>query len=628
MTTPGGALGDLASRLGQHTAVYAFGSGLGFALALVNLAVLTRYLPVAEFGQLALLMVFAALLTVLYNLGSLQGGFMWVFGATGEEGGGGDEREAGAGEKRRALGTAVVLTTFVAIAGTIAIVAVPRTFATLVTGESAMASEVRWAAVSGGFGALWRVLTNIPRFERHPIAFVVLSTLRPVLVLTVSLPLVIAGYGLDGAVAGTALGTAGAVVVNAAATRRSFVLALDRCDLASILRRGAPFVPVILSFWIVQNLDIYILSLFTSDGEAGVYRVASRLASIVSYFVSAFLMAWMPLSRTALHAAAVKERGTAGANAAVITYFALAGAWLVLGLVVGGDVLVKIAAETYAPAASVLPVLACSFLANGAFVLLYRGARFRRKRTVYVTLAILSAVVFLAASLLLVPALGSYGAALAGVVAFTFASAGILFFSQRGRHPLPLPWLRITGTCLLAGGLAVAAVHLSPLAGSFGTAIEGLAFITFPALLVLTGLVPRGHLASIRWIIRRIVSSRYPLRHTAAGLERLGDVDRAVLALLVHKRRPTTDVARMSATSEPALLHRFVATLRTIGNVGRPSDADCDIGAYLLSVLPVAERDRMAKRLFNEGVEPLEVDALETTLRLLHRAPRRAWERR
>lgn len=628
MSGPGEALGALASRLGRHTAVYAAGSGIGFALALVNLAVLTRYLPVAQFGQLALLMVFAALLTVLYNLGTLQGGFMWVFGSSGEEGGEGDEREAGAGEKRRALGTAVVLTTLVAAAGTVAIVAAPGTFAAIVAGDAAMASEVRWAALSGGLGAQWRLLTNIPRFERHPGVFVALSTLRPLLVLAVSLPLVVGGYGLEGAVAGTALGTAGAVAANAVVTRRSFVLTLHRGDLTSIVRRGATFVPVILSFWIIQNLDIYILAQFTSDSEVGLYRVASRLASVVSYFVSAFLMAWMPLSRTAIHAAAVKERGMAGANAAVITYFAFAGAWLVLGLAVGADVLVKVAAESYAPAASVLPLLAAAFLTHGAFTLLYRGARFRHKRAVYVTLAVLAAVVFLAVSLVLVPRLGSHGAALAGLIAFALASAGILFFSQRGRHPLPLPWTKIGGAGALAGGLAWAAVWLSPQAGSLAPAVELLALIAFPVLVTLTGLIPREQLAPLSLVVRSTVPSRHALRRTTAGLERLDDEDRMELALLVRERRPAIEVARMYETSEPALLHRFVATLRTVGNVGGPSNADSAIGAYLLSVQPVAERDRMAKRLFTGGVEPLEVDALETTLRLLRRAPLRAWERR
>ena len=45
----------------------------------------TRFLGPAEFGQLALLLVFAAFLTVFYNVGTLQGTFIWVFGSAGEE---------------------------------------------------------------------------------------------------------------------------------------------------------------------------------------------------------------------------------------------------------------------------------------------------------------------------------------------------------------------------------------------------------------------------------------------------------------------------------------------------------------------------------------------------------------
>lgn len=627
VTGSGGSLSALASRLGRHTALYAAGSGIGFVLALLNLAVLTRYLSLAEFGQLALLMVFAALLTILYNLGTLQGCFVWVFGASGEEGGGDDEDEAGAGQKRRALGSGVVLTFLVAAAGTVAIFMVSPFLASIVTGDATMVAELRWAAASGGLGALWRLFTNIPRFERRPISFVVLSTLRPILVLALSLTLVVAGYGLVGAVAGTALGTAAAVGVISLATRGSFSLAWNSADLSSIFRRGGHFVPVILSFWIVQTLDIYLLSLFTSDAEAGLYRVASRLASVVSYFVSAFLMAWMPLSRTAIHEAAVKKHGSAAANGVIITYFLFAGSWLVLVLAVSADLLVKIAAASFAPAASLVPVLACGFLAYGCFVLIYRGAQFQRKRLIYVSLAVVSALVFLAASLLLIPAFGAYGAAFSSIVAFGVASIGILFFSQRGNHPIPLPWFRIGGAGALGGVLAIAALRLGPLVGPFEAALEVLAVLAFPIVVVGTGLLPRDQLTALRAVVRQALPSRYVLREATTRLEHLDAADRRALRMLVRERRPTTEVARLSSTSEPALLRHFVAVLRTVGDVGPLSDADPQIGAYLLSGQPVAERDRMAKRLFTEGVEPLEVDALETTLSLVRRAPRRVWEK-
>ena len=61
------------------------GAVITFVLALISIIVTTRFLTPAEFGELALLLTFAAFLTVIYNVGILQGTFTYVFGSAGEE---------------------------------------------------------------------------------------------------------------------------------------------------------------------------------------------------------------------------------------------------------------------------------------------------------------------------------------------------------------------------------------------------------------------------------------------------------------------------------------------------------------------------------------------------------------
>ena len=75
----------LGLRLSQDTSTYLIGALISFGLALISIIVVTRFLSPSEFGELALLIVFAAFLTVFYNVGILQGTFSWVFGSAGEE---------------------------------------------------------------------------------------------------------------------------------------------------------------------------------------------------------------------------------------------------------------------------------------------------------------------------------------------------------------------------------------------------------------------------------------------------------------------------------------------------------------------------------------------------------------
>ena len=68
-------------RLSRDASTYLIGALISFGLALISIIVVTRFLSPAEFGELALLIVFAAFLTVFYNVGILQGTFSWVLGS-------------------------------------------------------------------------------------------------------------------------------------------------------------------------------------------------------------------------------------------------------------------------------------------------------------------------------------------------------------------------------------------------------------------------------------------------------------------------------------------------------------------------------------------------------------------
>src|SRR3954454_3472828 len=121
------AASTLAGRIGRHAVIYGGAGAATLLLGLVNVAVLTRLLAPAEFGQVATFLVFSSMLTIVYNLGSLQGGFRAAFGGTGdgEEIGTIDDDDPDAPEvdRPRALGAALCFTAALALAGTLVVAA-------------------------------------------------------------------------------------------------------------------------------------------------------------------------------------------------------------------------------------------------------------------------------------------------------------------------------------------------------------------------------------------------------------------------------------------------------------------------------------------------------------------------
>lgn len=505
----------LGMWFGRHTAFYTYSSLTTLVLSFVQVAVVTRFLAPSGYGRAGLLLLFAAMLTIAYNLGTLNGTFMRAFGAAGDEDVEDEQRHVGEGDKRRALGSGIALTLLTGLAGMLVVVPFAPTIARLLLGDASSSGLVVLAAASGGFGALWRLLLNIPRLEIRPGVFVWLSAVRPLLVIGAVAPLVATGHGVGGVVGGTAAGSGAAVLVAAVVTRHSYRLGLSMADFKAILRSGASYVPIVLAFWLVQNGDLFALSRFASDADVGLYRLAGRVGSVAMYATSALLTAWVPLRRTTVYARAAEEHGMR-LGGTLFAYFCLFGMGVLLVMTVGADVLVQIAPPAYADAAPLIPLIAAAFLAHGLLVALNRTASFPAKLAKYAFSAILSALCFVALSLVLIPALGSYGAALSVMAGFGIGASVMIVLSQRGPSPMALPNRQLLAGALSAVGCLALALA-SRLLGGWQPLVEGLVILLFPALLIATRAVPPDHARALLRIARGAVGRR-PAGLDTAGL--------------------------------------------------------------------------------------------------------------
>lgn len=615
-----GTLSLLAGRVGRHTTVYGATAALQLALGLASLALLTRYLDPADFGHMAVLLFFASLLTMVYNLGTLQGTFRWVFGGGDDEDGlvEGDE-PAGAFDRRRGLMTGVLLTLGIGAVGSVVVVVWAAPLAELLLGERADADLIRLAAASGVAHAVWRLLINALRLELRPGAYLAGTVSMLLLVIGITWILLASGEGLEGAVAGQAVGTSAAVVVAALMGRHNLRLAASWHDARGILSRGRALIPVVISVNVIQLADVLLLSRTIPSADVGFYRVASRMGALVSYWTSSLHMAWGPLRRDPLRFAADREHGLARTSAIFATYFVVLVAWAILFCALFAHLLVRIAGDAYAPAASLLPLTAMAFAFHGFFVLAYRTSGVPSRRTWFVRFSVLAAVTFAGVSAITMPVVGAYGAPLAAVCGWSVGIVGLGVVSARAGNPTPYEYRRL-GLVFAAGGLCFALslpVREAPLA--IRLAVETACLLAFPVLLVAIGAVPRKALAPLGAALRSALPSPLRGRTLRRRLERLDARERHALALVVGQRLAPREAATRMGTREDEV-HRIVVTaLRTLTGAWEGRDADAAVGRYLLSASSFADRARMGEQLFAEGVDPVSTDALRQEMRSLNR---------
>src|SRR4051794_36768844 len=282
---PQTALQVLGTRLLGHSAIYAAGTVLSMAFAVVNLALVTRLLERSEFGKLAVLTLYAGLLTVLCNLGTVQGTLQSAYygGSVGE----GADEEDDLGEalpqhatresdNRRRLTTGLVTTLTVGAAVTGGSSLVASDLSDLVLGSPRYGTAIVYATAAGVLGSAWRLVSAIPRMERRPRVYVGLQIVRFATVLGATATLVLAGYGLTGAVAGLALGKVVAVSIALFVSRHRFRLAYSGRDAIEVTRNGRRMAVISVAFFLARTLDVYVLSRYASSIDVALYRVAER----------------------------------------------------------------------------------------------------------------------------------------------------------------------------------------------------------------------------------------------------------------------------------------------------------------------------------------------------------------
>jgi O-antigen/teichoic acid export membrane protein len=526
------ALEVFAARVGRYTGIYGLASGAALLVGIVSLAVLTRFLPPAEFGRLAALMFFSALVTVIYNLGLLQGMNRALYGSAGDEDIPDDDAAPTTPAARNdVVVTGLVATAALAFAGTVVVSAAAPQVAEFLVGDTDAADAARWAAVAGGLASMWRLAANVVRLENRPLAWGALNVARPTLALAVAIPLLSSGEAdvvdvLIGWTVGNALALA--LTIATLRLRRPRTLSVVRGG-ADLVVLGAGLIPVALAMWVLQNGDILMLSQLATNEDLGLYRAGSRIGAVAAYATAAFFLAYGPLRRAAGEDVAGESARETVAEG-VTTYYLAASTGLVLALALLSDLLIDVAAPAYSEAAPLIPLTAAGAVSVGALRLSSQLATFPQRRRAFIAMCVVSAVAFVPLAIVAIELWGSYGAAVAVAIAPLLGVLGLAIVARRaGASLFPAARAGIAAVVLGAACLTVGLLF-APESGPARVVVTVVALLEYPLLLIVTGIIPSAHVARLGPIGRRLLrDTDEQAGHTASSLAWRGMYALAVL---------------------------------------------------------------------------------------------------
>lgn len=446
--------------LGKDVAIYGAGEFVFKFIAFAVFPVYAHVLEVADFGRWALIAATTLLLGYLANLGINQAVQRFYFddGADRADG----PRIVSAGLVQL-LASSVLLVGVALAAAAVLAERLERSFGV----ENGLLAIALVAIVPD---QLLQFCSDVLRLHFTPLRFLLLSFVKSIGGTALSLYfLLVLHAGLRGLFAGLLIGSLAALPLGLWLIRRDLVWHLDRRVAGALFAFGFPLTFASIAQWIYTSLDRWMLAEMTSAQEVGLYSVAARFSTVLTFVVAAFAQAWIPFAIRMSR----DDPDHCGFFARVLTlwFFLLTIAALGISLY-SSNVLRLLTPPVYWAGAHCLPLLVAGHALFGTSLVAGLGVTLSN-RTMLSTIATwLAGAVNVVLNVLLIPIGGARGTAAATFIALAVLSGFLLCCSQRLK-PIPLQPVPLLYCCaLLLGTVALSFGGLGD-TGAAAAALKG-----------------------------------------------------------------------------------------------------------------------------------------------------------
>ena len=482
---------DNVRRVSRQLIAYGTADVSILAINFLLLPIYTRVLSPVEYGALTLLLVFEAFLKPVLRCGLDAAYLRQYFDESSEAG-------------RKSLAATILLVVLALNGAALALLwpASPWMTALLLgTGEYVAAFWL--VAVNTALANLLFLPTGLFRAQERSSLVGTVSFLRSLATIVARLVLVVGFrkgvYGL--ALADVLVTLVFVAVLSPTLWRMTSGGAWSRSRADAALHYGWPQVPAGVLGQTMAMTDRYVLGLYLSLQDVGVYSIGITMASVLKLFPVAFASAWMPFAFSSLGRADAPAMFARQASYAfAVMCFAALGA-----AACAGPLVVLVLPPAYHQAPFVIPVLVLGITIQATTSFVSTSLNVARRTSRIPLAAGMGAAGSLLGSLLLVPRFGVMGAAygvLCGQIVFAVSTAWLAQLS----YPIPYESGRLVKAAIAAVllfGLAMVLRRGAPVA-DLSTAVA--VTLSYPALLWAWRFLTPAEMASVRHAVRLLAA--------------------------------------------------------------------------------------------------------------------------
>jgi O-antigen/teichoic acid export membrane protein/glycosyltransferase involved in cell wall biosynthesis len=455
----------------KHSAVYGSAVLLTRAVGFLLLPLYTRFLSLEDYGVIELLDLTGYVLAEFIALGIDQA-LMKYYHAFPDE-----------ADRRKTISTAVIFSVVSGLLFVAVLIPARHVFAREILGADHYSNLFLLSFAALFVSSVWRIERNTLRVQNRSGVFTRLSVAYTAVAILLNIYFVAYQHkGPEGIFYSTLLSASAFSLYLSWRIFRETGVHFDLTKLRPMLSYGLFFVPVGLASFVLNFADRYFLRAFSTLEEVGLYALAYKIAMIVTMLVAVpFNQVW--------HSYLFEIRNQPNAKevyAKVATYFLAALAAVALGLaVLSREIIVIMAAPSYLPAHTVLPILLVAmvfFCSDNVFQV---GLWLTGKSGQLSTIKWVGAIANLGLNAALIPTLGMRGAAITTLVSFALSAVLILARAQQV-YWIPFEYRRILHVSAIGFVTYIVASRLPDAPLWLALVTKSLAWLLFPALLWVT----------------------------------------------------------------------------------------------------------------------------------------------
>jgi len=424
---------DKIRSLSKDTLIYGVNTIVGRFLNFVLVPYYTnKFLP-AEYGVVALLYSYIAILNVFFSIG-LESGYMRFA----------SQKETGS-DKENFSNPYLLNVINSLLLGTLIFVFADQ-FAYLFQIEAEYSYLVRYMAAILFFDSVVLIPFAYLRLNNRALKF---STYKIInIVLNVSLNFILISYfkmGIEAIFISNLAASAITFLMIVPLISGNWTFSFNKQLVNDLLKFSLPYIPVGIASNIIQIVDRPILKVLSDDKTVGIYQANYKLGIFMMLVVSMFEYAWRPFFLNN-----AKEKNAKEIFAKVLTAFVIVGSFIVLLLSVFITDIVKaelpfgfhLIGKDYWGGLDIVPIILFSYLFYGMYINFMAGIYIEKKTSYLSLIALIGAALNIAGIFLLYPVLGLQGVAVATLLSYVVMMASIYFVSNKF-YPVKYEWERI-----------------------------------------------------------------------------------------------------------------------------------------------------------------------------------------